>query len=185
MALKDLVASLLGIRESVDDLDRRIQKARVSEADLVAMAPHTDDLRAWLKRGLDASAGEYERRLAAWYFSPEAQAAHPGTFYETDDTVSLLTVPSTSPASRALAPTIGMLHSPLPVSPFALSFFLRDVIEASLDRVISKHFADSSGGIRSADRAARLAKVRLEITKLETDRAELVEHLDRARKAVA
>jgi hypothetical protein len=185
MAFKDVIAALRGARDSRADLDAKLDKARATEAELVAAPPHTDDVLAWFRRGLAVQSDEYKRRLKSWYFSAEAKASHPGTWFEADASVCLLAVPRVSPAHRALAPTTGIGHDTPDASVLALTHFLGAAIEAQLPAMVADFFPEASKGIRAADRAAKLEKVRAEIARLEADLAELDEHLKSARRAVA
>jgi hypothetical protein len=178
----DWLKNLKGAREGRAALVAKLVKLQAKRAELVQRAPDRATIVAWFTRSIEAQCTEYESRLERWFFSAAAQARHPGTFFETDASVSLLSVPAASPYhAEALAPSEALAGP----SPLALTFYLRDAMLAEVPRLVDKFFPDSARGISAADRAAALAKVDKDIADLEAELTELDQALDQARRVVA
>jgi hypothetical protein len=185
MTLKDLAAAITGARATVADLDTKLAKLRATEADLAQRAPHTDDLVAWLKRSIKAQSDEYLARLDRWYFTPAAIALRAGTWFEQDTSANFLALPATVPVGDPLVPSTGMNHQVGDANLLALTHFLSPLIEAQLPTLVAKHFPDAAKGIKSADRADKLSKVRADIASLEAQRQDLIDQLEDARRSAA
>jgi len=186
--IKDILAGLLGVRETVSDVERKLTKARATVEELEAAPPHTDDIVGTLIADIDRTCAETKRRLCGGHFATEAakQAARASHLENRGDVVySLLALPRLSPNWPALLPSTGINHASGEVSILALTWLLSDTLKAKVPVYVAEAFPEAASAMPPAERRAKLAKARSDVVRLEGELAELVDALDKARRAAA
>ncbi len=197
MAINDLISGLAGalaeVRAELVKVDQEITDLSHQRQTVIIAPPHTDDIVASLKRGLAVAAQSYEERLA-WNLN-DANATSAGAAQSVKGSAQLLMINAERPAP---GPTI---HGPVgaikgglfPVSSLAerqgvldvaaVTYFLRDRIEAEIPALVKKLCPASQKGMRQSDRDAAIKDLSAQITALKEKRVELASNIAQARKA--
>lgn len=196
MAITDLITGLAGAlaktRAELAQVDGEISQLQHERQSTELAPPHTDDIVAALKRGLSAATRSFEDRLA-WNLN-DANAKNADAAKAVKGTAQLLMINAERPASgTTLHGPVGAVRGGLfPVSGLgaqqgvldaaALTYFLRDRIEAEIPALVKKLCPSAEKGMKQADRDGIIRDLDLRIVALKERRTELMGHISHARK---
>jgi len=145
-------------------------------------APHTDDIVAVFMRGLDSTAGDFERQFAS----------HLKVFYGGDDAAEAVSrrrsakilrmAPNKLSESERLARSVS--GEKTLTNDTVIAYFLREKIAAEIPALVEKLFPASRNGMKEADRAQSLADLDRKISALRAERDAIVAEMAAARQAV-
>ncbi len=197
MAITDLISGLAGaltqVRADLAEVDAQINSLTQERVTTINAPPHADDIAAAFKRGLAVATHSFEQRLG-WNLN-NANAKGADAAKAAQSAAQLLMINAEQPPSGpTLSGPIGTITAGLfPVSTLAerqgvldvaaVTYFLRDRIEAEIPALVAKLCPVSLKGLKQADRAAALERLDNQIAELKAKRRELVGNLAAARKA--
>jgi hypothetical protein len=175
--LDNVVAALKGAPSSIREIDKSLAKLRAEREVLTSKGTTRADYLAAHLRGLDANDADVAGRFSRWHTSAEAIRAWSGATYDANNLPSILglslTAPNfTTPAPTSSTPDIGVLTAVLRPQ---IESYVRKMVDAMPDETFA-------GGMPSAERNAKLARVNDKISGLEAQRAELVAGIQEAQR---
>ena len=196
MAISELISGLAGalaeVRAELTVVESDLSKLESERADIVNAPPHSSDIIAAFMRGLDQAAASFEERLA-WNLN-DRNATADQVAEATKGAAQLLMVNPERPPDGPAFGAPGRLraglfppsllngpHSVLDVA--AVTYFLRDRIEAAIPELVDRFCPAARKGVPQAVREAALKDVDEKIAALKEKRDELVGNLAAARKA--
>lgn len=170
--IADAVRGILGVRDSLAEIDRQIELKLQAIEELRALPIHPDDHVARMRETVDERAKQFERRFAR---IADAMAVHPADpVAERWRAASVNWVLLAPPASDNYP-------SSLLDEDVAQMFVHGDAIKAAFERAIRAR--DHSGhGPPAADRAKTIAKLDAELLKLRAEREEILDALAQLRR---
>ncbi|MCP3735972.1 hypothetical protein M9979_13950 [Sphingomonas sp. RP10(2022)] len=179
-----------GIRAQIAEVDNQITTLEIERNRLRQLAPHTDDIIAVYKRGLDASTAAYRHQLRSHLAAKfgVATAFAEDRMVDPRAQIDVLTIPSKQLDTSAMTSwdaAARARNQPIEINTAALSYFLHDRIEQEIPALVDELHPEARHGTHRADRDAALRKVEQEIAALRTKRTELNAALGDTRRAVA
>lgn len=170
-------------RAEVREINQELEGLEMERLAVGKRPPHTDDIVALYRRGLDEERKAFEREL---------KTGLGALFVSADDAAQA----SSAPQRRDILRFEGKLEErevhdralrregpSLNIS--ALSYFLADIIGQELPGLIERHCPAAANGIKAADRAEQLAQLDREIATLTKRRDELLGELTALRQAAS
>lgn len=196
MAISELINgladALAGVRAELTTVEGELSKLRNDRAGIVNAPPHSSDIVAAFMRGLDQAASSFEERLA-WNLN-DRNAKADQVAEATKGAAQLLMINGERPPEGPNFGAPGRLRAGLfPPSVLtgpnsvldvaAVTYFLRDRIEAAIPGLVERFCPGASKGVPQAVREAALKEIDGKIAELEEKRDELVSNIAAARKA--
>lgn len=172
--IKEFEAAIRETRQKFDEAGERIDALELERKRVTEAPAHADYIVAAFKRGLDAANVNFEQGL-----KDRLRELNTG---------SNLAVLARSPLSVVRRKGVEISADALQrstdrdawseIDAAAITYFLRDKIEAELPRLVEKLLPQSLSGMQDADRRAKLAEIDAEITELKAERQRLGELID-------
>ncbi|MBU0931319.1 MAG: hypothetical protein KJ585_04870 [Alphaproteobacteria bacterium] len=196
MAISELINGLADalaeVRAELTTVESELSRLENDRASIINAPPHTSDIIASFMRGLDKAAASFEERLA-WNLN-DRNATADQVADAAKGAAQLLMVnaerPPEMPAFGApgriragLFPPSALVGPNSVLDVAAVTYFLRDRIEAAIPGLVERFCPAASKGVPQAVREAALKEVDDKIIALKEKRDELVSNLAAARKA--
>lgn len=184
-SITELLRSALGsARSDIERIDRRIAELTREREEIERRPPHTDDVVAWLGRGLD----EYERlflRRLGWYLNDANFAANPGSVISASTKApAWLNLPPTKPGYTALAPVRDFNAESYKLEAPDVSFTawaVAGLVRPRLRELAEQLAPGCRKGMPWSERKPKLDAIDRELAELREQRAALLDELEQAR----
>jgi len=170
-------------RAEVREITQEIEGLEMERLAVSKRAPHTDDIVALYRRGLDEERRGFEQQLKtglmALFVSADDAALASGASRRSDILRFEGKLEEREMQDRALRKQGAELNLS------ALNYFLADIIGQELPGLIERHCPAAALGIKAADRAAELSRLDGDIANLKKRRDVLLGELDALRRVAS
>lgn len=167
----------------VGDLNAQIGELEQARSPIIQAAPHTDDIVAVLSRALRTSAEKFETQFAAFLKSTFDGSAGADKVAQ-GSAANLLRLPPPRNGADSFNHRQQIADAPA-VDLTALTYFLRDQIEAEIPALVERLLPAARNGMTSANRAKALQELDAQISELKVKRDAVQDDLNAARAIVA
>jgi hypothetical protein len=175
-ALDDARHELALANAKVDEL--KVERARVS-----AEPPHTDDIVAAFMRGLRQASNDFAAQLQ-FYLNDANATAQSAAASAAKSAAQLLTTERQKPDHETLFPPSALMRPEVGLSTAALTYFLRDKLEAEIPVLVDRFCPAARAGMKFSDRQRLLGDLDAEIAEMEKKAKALYADIAAARAAV-
>ena len=179
----DFAAAMEAARGELADLNAQIGQLEQARFPIVQAAPHADDIVAVLSRALRTSAEGFEKQFAAFLKSTFDGSGGADKVAQ-GGTANVLRLPPPRNGADSFNHRTAIDAAPA-VDLGALTFFLRDKIEAEIPALVEKLLPGARTGMTTAERAKGLQELDAQIDELKAKCDAVQADLNAARAAVA
>ncbi len=180
-----IAAAMDAAKANLAEVNAKIDAKKAALRQVEMAPPHTDDLVAACRRGLAQASASYEQRLG-WFLNSANLREGDAAGMVQRAAPSLMMVGSTPPevGRGQIFPHSGLGQQQRDIDVAAVTYFLRDRIEAELPALIGKLCPLASSGMKEADRKAAVRAAEAELRTLEEEKQRLTDEINEAIKAV-
>ena len=189
-SLTDFISALRGAPITGQQLNKDEARLLAERQRVASAVLHVDDYVAKALAGMRRRAADAIARLTAYHLNAESVAATPAESIENDDIVfDLLALTTALPTpANSSDPNFTAAIFPQSATPDSgmLTYLLLPQMEKAVEQLVRERLTDAcKGGMRLADRRAKLTEIDSKLTAIRKQRAELVEGLREAARHVA
>lgn len=183
--ITDFAAHMEQTREKMYEKRSAIAALESKRRTIEQAPPHTDDIVAVFKRGLDHATAEFERQLKDRLHEDFVKTVGGSAAMNAAETsrINVLTMPREKPDADTIR-RYNMGKEERPLNAAALTYFMRGKIADELPSLIAKLCPQAAEGTRAADRRAAIAEVDAEIATLKAELKEVEAEIGAAQTAV-
>lgn len=178
----DFAAAMEAARGELAGLNAKLAELEQARFPIVQAAPHTDDIVAVLNRALRTSAESFESQFAA-FLKSNFDGSGGADKVAQGSAVNILRLPPPRNEADAFNHRQAVAAAPV-VDLAALTFFLRDKIEAEIPALVDRLMPSARNGMTTAERAKALQALDAQIADETAKRDAVQGDLNAARAAV-